>query len=132
MNTLQTLKSSKEPKPVATQQPLPLPVLGLWRVSIGLFISTALLGLSGCGSVEIRDFEACADFGEDAHCARFLDDETRDISPEEWQEMRVGRVSISAEDFAEIKAEIEQLCSAHKCKYEDSARGFFRRMRKVR
>jgi hypothetical protein len=93
------------------------PLQTLRLLLIGLFTLTAL---NGCGTVNIKDFEACQDLGEyGAHCAHFLTPATRDIPKAQWDEMRFGQFSITYQTLADLKADIEKLCNvSKKCTYE--------------
>lgn len=97
-----------------------------------LFVLTALL-LSSCASVEVPDFEACADLSPDgAYCANFITPQTRAIESQIWERMRIGRLSLSPEDFSALKASIEKLCSVKRsrCTYEqrEIIEDFFHRL----
>lgn len=45
-----------------------------------------------------------------ALCIMMLSDGERELSKEEWDAIRLGRISFSQEDFARIKVEYEELC----------------------
>lgn len=47
-----------------------------------------------------------------------LTDEQGSISKAEWDQMRIGMACISTDTLAQIKSEIEKLCSATPCEYE--------------
>lgn len=71
--------------------------------------------LSSCNSVQIRDIEVCSDLGaRGATCEHTLSDSPRDIPLAAWNIERIGRLSVTAKDFAEIKSVIQKLC--HKTK----------------
>lgn len=45
-----------------------------------------------------------------AVCIMMLSDGERELTKEQWDEIRLGRISFSQEDFARIKIEYEELC----------------------
>lgn len=59
--------------------------------------------------------EVCADLGSrGAVCEHTLSDAPREIPLAAWNVERIGRLSVTAKDFASIKATIQKLC--HKTK----------------
>jgi hypothetical protein len=101
------------------------------------FITTAMLTLSACSQVKIKDFQVCGDIGtQGATCDNFLTEHPVDIRQPEWDDYRFGMLCISSDSFGELKREIEQLCSAHanQCDYETQKqmKSFFKRMEKLK
>lgn len=97
-----------------------------------LFIGMApTLLLSGCGRVQIKNHEWCADIGtQGATCAETLSTDTRDIPKEQWDNERFGQLCTTVDTFTDIKAVIEKLCSVSgRCDYEtkQKIRAFFER-----
>lgn len=91
--------------------------------------------ISACAAVDVNDFEACADMGTaGATCAHFLTTETRDIEKSQWDDERFAQLCISGDAYADIKREIESLCSMTKgCVYKPSPglEGLARRARRL-
>ncbi len=105
-----------------------------------------LLVLSACAQVEIKNLEVCVDLAPTgASCADTLTMNTREIPEALWNARpvppvpgqpvkrptsRIGRFSLSADDWAKVKTMIEQLCSATKCTDEQQKliKGFFSRL----
>ncbi len=55
-----------------------------------------------------------------ASCANTQNDNTRDLTKQEWDEERFGQLCMTADSFIEIKKTIEKLCaSTKKCTYEE-------------
>lgn len=100
---------------------------------ISCVITGAFL-VSACGSVEIPDFEACGDFMDDgARCTTFISGKSRNLSPGQFDRLRYGRISLSPQDYREVKAAIEKLCAVNRCTYEqeqavEEAKSFFKRL----
>lgn len=89
-------------------------------LSVNWFITTALLSLllSGC-AVKVKNERWYGDLGnQGAVYFETLSNSTGAISKPEWDAMRVGMACTSTDTLAEIKKEIEQLCSATPCNYE--------------
>lgn len=80
----------------------------------------ALLILSACAQVEIKDEELYGDFGDDgATMVHTQKPDTRDIPKDEWDEMRFGMICVKSKAIADWKEELEQLCSlTTRCTYE--------------
>jgi hypothetical protein len=92
---------------------------------------------ASCAQVKIMDAQVCADIGsQGATCDNFLTSKPVDIPQPEWDDRRFGQLCISGSAFADIKREIEQLCSANaaRCDYEteQAMHDFFTRMDKLR
>jgi hypothetical protein len=91
---------------------------------------------ASCASVKVPNFEGCADLTEDgAYCVKFLTGEERDVTPEDWDAQRFGRISLSPQDFTEIKKTLEKLCSLpNRCTYEEEqlVKNFHRRLSRAR
>lgn len=99
------------------QELLPMRRLTLSFITMGLL----LLNLS-CGNVTITDKEFCVDQGTlGAHCAHTMTTPTRDIPQPIWDNMRFGQFcTVDPQDnlgstFAQMKKEIEELCSYCNC-----------------
>ena len=76
--------------------------------------------LSSCAKVPIRNHEWCGDFGDDgASCFNTQNDNSRDLTKEEWDKERFSMLCTSPTNFAEIQAAILKLCTATKrCTYD--------------
>ena len=92
--------------------------------------------LSACSTVKIQDEEFCADMGsQGATCAHLLTNQTRDIEQPEWDNTRFGWFCTTGDDLAEMKKEIEELCSVSgKCDYatQQALAKFFSRVKSLR
>lgn len=91
-------------------------------MKILLLISTILF-LSGCRkclkSVFIPNTELCIEAVQGhAFCASTLSKNKRTIPKEEWEKIKVGRPSISPEDFAKLRIFIEEVCVEINCSKE--------------
>jgi hypothetical protein len=77
--------------------------------------------LVSCGTVRIKNQEWCGDMGPlGASCFNTLNDKTRDIEKEAWDEERFGMVCGKAAVFADTKRTILQLCeTSKKCVYDE-------------
>ena len=64
--------------------------------------------------------EVCGDMGsQGATCDHFLTSQPRDIDKNAWDNERFGQLCISPDAWADLKREIEQLCSVSKeCDYQ--------------
>jgi hypothetical protein len=94
------------------------PLKSLKKSFVILFVSL----LSSCGTVEIKNSEWCGDLGASgATCFNTLNDETRDLPADRWEEERFGMLCTKSENFSEWSAAIMKLCRAAKwrCRYED-------------
>lgn len=82
-------------------------------------ISTALIQLSGC-AVEIKNERWYGDEGPlGAHYFETLTSAEGDVSKDIWDQIRVGMACTDIDTIAEIKQEIEQLCSlSNACSYD--------------
>jgi hypothetical protein len=80
--------------------------------------------LSSCARVPIKNSEWCGDLGaEGASCFNTLNDNSRDISKEEWDKERVGKLCTSPETFADLQAAILKLCKASgRCVYDSKSK----------
>lgn len=76
--------------------------------------------LSSCAQVPIKDQEWFGDEGSlGAHAFHTLTNDERQVSKDEWDNLRFGMVCSKAESLADTKAVIEKLCSeANNCTYE--------------
>ena len=76
--------------------------------------------LSSCANVKIKNSEFCGDMGNlGASCFKTLSGETRDISPNDWDDERFGMICSKADTFADWKKAILKLCKmSRRCKYE--------------
>lgn len=88
-----------------------------------LLISSLLLGATSCKNyphVKIEDVEVCVDKVKlGARCKHTLSGSGSNISPEEWDKMRLGRISFTAEGFENWKTGLETLCyQTKRCDYE--------------
>jgi hypothetical protein len=84
-------------------------------LSLSLSITVAL---NAC-AVIIKDAEVCGDLGNSASCFHTLSNESRDLSQQEWDAMRVGMLCTSADSFANWKSALEKLChQTGNCTYE--------------
>lgn len=86
-----------------------------------LFIGMALVILSACGHVEIKDQVWYGDKGPlGAKEFHTMTTYTQKIPKDDWDNMRFGMLCTNAQTFGEIKREIEVLCSNYKgCTYPD-------------
>lgn len=84
------------------------------------FIPTALLILSGCGAVVIQNERWYVDKGAlGAVYFETLSSVKGSLTPDEWKEKRYGMTCSTGDTFAEVKREIEKLCSASpSCSFE--------------
>lgn len=88
------------------------------------FIWTALLllMLNGC-AVQIKNERWYGDLGpRGAIYFETLSNATGSVSKAEWDAMRVGMACTTTDTLAEIKKEIEELCSSTACDYEKVSR----------
>lgn len=73
----------------------------------------------GC-QVTVKNMEYCGDMGDyGAYCFDTLQSNERQIDKEQWDVERFGQVCTKAENYAEMKKILLQLCSQTNCKYED-------------
>jgi len=78
--------------------------------------------ISGCAVVRIKNSEWCGDFGsEGSSCFNTHNDDTRDVSYQEWEDERFGMICTKAETFADWKANILKLCkvAGRRCRFEE-------------
>ncbi len=81
-------------------------------ILLALFIGMGVLILSACAQVPIKDFEGCGDMGDSgAACFHSLTLESRDIPKPAWDKERFGQICLKAQAIADLKSEIEKLCS---------------------
>lgn len=74
--------------------------------------------LSGC-AVQIKNERWYGDTGPSgAVWFETLSDKSGQIDKASWDQMRVGMACTSTDTLAEVKREIEQLCSSTACNYE--------------
>ena len=91
-----------------------------------LTISSALLVLSACNSITVYDRQVCADLGAvifqghiiGAHCDNVLTSAPVNIPLDEWNSMRVGRLSFNSQGFNDDETAIQQACAILTCNYE--------------
>lgn len=82
-------------------------------------ITTAMLILSACGSVAVKDETFYFDEGiSGAHVVHFLTPGTSDLTQPQWDGIREGMVCMSSDGFGDFKKEFEQLCSHVTCDYQ--------------
>lgn len=76
--------------------------------------------LSSCSTIKIKDSEFCGDMGsEGATCFKTLSGESREISPNDWDDERFGMICSSAKTFADWKKAILKLCDmTNRCEME--------------
>jgi hypothetical protein len=71
-----------------------------------------VLSTSSCQHVIIKDSEWCSNLADGgAYCVHSLTNKTRYVSQQEWDRERVGMISTKAENYANLKEVIKQLCS---------------------
>jgi len=71
--------------------------------------------VTSCGTVEIKDGEACADFGVNgAHCNWLFHDEPRELTFEQWDRERFGMICTKSANFKDWQADIQKLCAISK------------------
>lgn len=77
---------------------------------------------SGCQSVIIKDAEWCSNLEDGtAYCVHSITGQKRMVSKEQWDKERVGKLTTSAETYANIKEVIKQLCSqTNDCYFDKS------------
>lgn len=81
-----------------------------------------LIGLSSCNSVIIKDQEWCTNLSDgSAYCATTLSGKKRVIEKDDWDKLRVGMLTTKAENYANLKEVIKQLCSQTNDCYFDNA-----------
>lgn len=90
-----------------------------------LAILSICVGSASCASlkvpVKIHDTEWCGDKVEEgATCFHTLSKQKRVLSKDEWNAIRFGRISGEARAFAEVIAQVEKLCEAYSCTYEET------------
>lgn len=79
-----------------------------------LFVLNLLL--VSCGHVVIKDQEYCGDAGPlGATCFTTLSNQTRDLTPSEWDELRFGQICTEASNYADNVAIIQKACRLCKC-----------------
>lgn len=77
-----------------------------------------LLTSNACTTVQIKDHTLCLDLIDSAHCTTTVSNQSWDLTYTEWESIRLGRISISGDDWAEIKKTILKLCKKSKsCVY---------------
>jgi hypothetical protein len=75
-----------------------------------------LFALISCAQVKIKDQEYCGDAGPlGATCFTTLSNQTRDLPPAEWDELRYGQVCTDAKNYADNVAIIQKACRVCKC-----------------
>jgi len=87
-----------------------------------ILLSSSLLLLSACGTVKLKDGQACADLGPrgGATCDNVFTDKPIDHTPAEWDRLRIGRISIPASLYANWKKALLKFCKdTGRCKIEE-------------
>ena len=82
---------------------------------------SALIVLSSCAKITIKDSEWCGDVGSDgAACFYTMADKQRMLTKPEWDAERFGMICTKSENFKDWKAALEKLCHMTKrCDEED-------------
>lgn len=83
----------------------------------------AALTLNACGSVEIKDELVCGDMGSrGATCDWMQHSDPIDYDKNHWDDIRFGEFCVSSDAYADLKSEIEKLCSLNhsSCTYPSS------------
>lgn len=85
-----------------------------------LFLCSFVLTASSCATVLIKDQVWCADEGHlGADCYHTLTQEHLTLTKAQWDDARFGQVCTSANNFADIKGQLEKLChESRRCSYE--------------
>lgn len=83
----------------------------------------ALLTLSSCAQIEIKDHVAYGDkgaFGATAVHTLFTSIPPKPIEKTDWDILRIGMVCMAVADLSEIQQSVDELCTAHKnaCDYD--------------
>jgi hypothetical protein len=84
-------------------------------------ISLSCLFLISCGTISLKDGQVCGDMGRlGATCDNVFTDKPIDYSAEKWDELRIGRISITASMFANWKSALLKFCSdTGRCRVEE-------------
>jgi hypothetical protein len=91
------------------------------KLNLALAILLVFL-VSNCARVKIKNSEWCGDLGEyGASCFNTHNNNSREISREEWNKERYGMICTRAENYKEWKSAIEKLCKLAKfrCTFEE-------------
>lgn len=108
----------------------------LYSLAIMTLCLFIILLLASCTNVQIKDGEVCANAPDgSASCFHMFSDSSRDLSKEEWDELRVGWLSQSPELYANIESALESECQTHHdCSYEvdKQVRNFFLKLNSTR
>ena len=84
------------------------------------------MGLSSCAHVTIPNQEICGNnFDGSASCFNTLKTDERELSQSEWDSIRPGWLSMSGNDYGEIKTALEKLCHSvgpTQCTFEDQSK----------
>lgn len=76
----------------------------------------SVLSLVSCARITIKDQEYCGDAGPlGASCFTTLSNQSRDLTPAEWEEERFGKICTDASNFADNTANILKACRLCKC-----------------
>lgn len=77
--------------------------------------------LSSCGTVKLKDGQACGDMGRlGATCDNVFTDKPVDYDEKTWEQKRVGRISLTPALFANWKAALIKFCNDTKrCTFEE-------------
>lgn len=89
----------------------------LLKLSLVCLLSLAV----SCARVPIKNAEVCGDLAsEGAECVNTLNDDTRSLTKDEWDQERFGMVCTKADNFAHWMASIIKLCKAagNRCTYD--------------
>lgn len=71
-----------------------------------------VLSTSSCQHIIIKDAEWCSNLHDGgAYCVHSLSNKKRYVSQQDWDRERVGMISTKAENYANLKEVIRQLCS---------------------
>lgn len=98
-----------------------------WRLVICVLILNVLIAtfaafsVTGCSQVPIKNNEFFVDMGEEGAFAFYslTPEKQRDISKEDWDDLRFGMYAFSADTMANLKAAIKSLCSiTNACDYQ--------------
>lgn len=94
--------------------------LNKFRLQKTLQIALLSATVSACGHVAVKDKEVCVDLGvAGAHCAHTFITKRRDLTKAQWDLERVGRMSITSDDFSDTEDSLDELCrTTNLCDYE--------------
>ncbi len=69
-----------------------------------------LFALSGCGHIPPNE-EICIRLHRGAGCFYTIEDSERRLTEEEWQNIRLGRISMTSDAWIEFRRFIEKVCA---------------------